>query len=161
MSAVVLADYDPEWPRQYEREAAAVLAAVPDIRRVEHVGSTAVPGLAAEPTVDVLGAADEPGALDVRPLIALGYAEVEPARESGRRLFWKGTPTFRTYGLEVVRPDGDRWRRRIALRDALRADLDLAERYAHQKRLLARQHAGDPEAYAEAKAAFVARLLGA
>jgi GrpB-like predicted nucleotidyltransferase (UPF0157 family) len=160
MSAVVLANYNPEWPRQFEREAAALIEAVPAVRRVEHVGSTAVPGLAAQPTVDLLAGVDDPSALDAGPLEALGYAEVESAREPDRRLFWKGTPTFRTYELEVVRECGARWERRLALRDRLRADLELAEHYAHHKRQLARQYADHPEAYAEAKTAFVATLLG-
>jgi GrpB-like predicted nucleotidyltransferase (UPF0157 family) len=159
VSAVVIANYDPEWPRLFEREAAAVLAGVEGVRRVEHVGSTAVPGLSARPTVDLLAGADDPSALDADALAALGYAEVEAARGPDRRLFGKGTPAFQTYELEAVRLDGERWRRRLALRDRLRSDLDLAERYAHRKRQLAREHGGDAAAYARAKAALVTALL--
>ena len=159
MSAVVVANYNPEWPRQAEREAAAVLAEIAGIQRVEHVGSTAVPGLSAQPTVDLLAGAESPAALDADALAALGYVEVEGARQPSQRLFWKGTPTFRTYEIEAVPFGGERWRRRLAFRDRLRADLELAERYAHRKRQIARLHADDPAAYAEAKADFVTAAL--
>ena len=151
---LVIANYDPDWPLHFEREAEAVRA-VPAVRAVEHVGSTAVPGLAARPTVDLLVGVEDPAA-PPGPFEALGYRE-----EAGApvRTFWKGTRTFRTYELLVVREGGAEWGRRLALRDRLRADEAVAERYAHRKRALAREHAGDRAAYARAKAALVDETL--
>lgn len=155
---LVIANADPGWPRLFEREAAAVLASVRGVERVEHVGSTAVPGLAATPTIDLLAGAADPAAIDGAALAALRYAEVDPAPEAGRRFFWKGTAAFQTYHLHLVRLDGDLWRRFLAFRDRLRGDLALAERYDHHKRQALRGHA-DADAYAEAKAAFVDAVL--
>ena len=159
---LVIANADPEWPRLFEREAASVLASASGVVRVEHVGSTAVPGLAATPTIDLLAGADDPAAVEADALAALRYAEAVPAPEAGRRFFWKGTAAFPTYHLHLVRLDGDLWARYLAFRDRLRADLALAERYDHHKRQALRDHTGDPAAYAAAKAAFIdGVLLGA
>lgn len=157
----VIADYDPEWPRLFEREAAAVGAAVEGVRRIEHVGSTAVPGLAARPTIDLLAGAADPAAVDAGALAALGYTEATDVRSRtpGRRLFWKGTPAFRTYELHLVREGGTVWERALAFRERLRSDLDLAERYAHHKRQVARLYADSPGAYAEANVTFADAVL--
>ena len=153
--SLVIANYDPDWPLHFEREAEAVRA-VPAVRAVEHVGSTAVPGLAARPTIDLLVGVADPAAAPPEPFEALGYAE---ERAAPVRTFWKGSRTFRTYELVVVEAGGVEWDRRIALRDRLRADPAAAERYTHRKRELAREHKGDPAAYAEAKRAFIDTLL--
>lgn len=159
---LVIANADPEWPRLFEREAASVIASVPEIERVEHVGSTAVPGLAATPTIDLLAGAPDPAAVGAGPIEALGYDEVDGTAvglpEAVHRFFWKGTAAFQTYHLHLVRLEGDLWRRFLAFRDRLRGDLALAERYDHHKRQALRQHAG-ADAYAEAKAAFIDRVL--
>ena len=160
-SPLVIADYDPDWPRLFEREAASVLASVAGVRRVEHVGSTAVPGMDAVPTIDLLAGCASPAAVEGPGLARLGYAEVGVAggAEPARRLFWKGTEAYQTYHLHLVPDGGPFWGRSLAFRDRLRADLGLAERYAHHKRQAARQFAGDPAAYAEAKASFVDAVL--
>ena len=155
MRTLVIADYDPAWPRLFERETLAVRTAVPTIPHVEHVGSTAVPGLSATPTVDLLAGTADPSALDADRLGALGYVETA-LPEADRRFFWKGTEAFQTYHLHLVYLDGPLWRRFLAFRDRLRADLALAERYDHHKRQALRR-GGD--GYAEAKAAFIDGVL--
>lgn len=159
----VIANYDPSWPSLFRAEADALASAVPALRAVEHIGSTAVPGLSAAPTIDLLGAVDDPQALSPHPLEGMGYAEARAvdAREPGRRFFWRGTAAFPLYHLHVVQAGGSLWRRHLAFRDALRADRALAERYTHHRRALARQFADDAEAYAEAKTAFVDAVLRA
>lgn len=152
--SLVIANYDPDWPSHAAREAAEV-GAVDGVRQVEHVGSTAVPGLAARPTIDLLVGVDDPDALAADAFEPLGYRE--DAGGAGRS-FWKGTRAFHTYELLVVVRGGAEWDRRLALRDRLRDEADLAEEYAHRKRELARAHADDPGAYAEAKAALVDAL---
>ena len=153
--SLVIANYDPEWPLHFEREAAGVRG-VDGVRAVEHIGSTAVPGLAARPTVDLLVGVGDPAAAPPGPFEALGYREEAGAPT---RTFWKGTRTFKTYELLVVEAGGAEWGRRLALRDRLRADPDAAERYAHRKRELAHENEGDPAAYARAKAALVDAVL--
>ena len=155
MRTLVIADYDPAWPRLFDHEAAAVRTALPEIPHLEHVGSTSVPGLAAMPTIDLLGGTNDPVALSAASLAALEYAEAE-APEADRRMFWKGSEAFHTYHLHLVRLDGPLWHRFLAFRDRLRADLGLAERYAHHKRRALREGTGG---YAEAKAAFIEGVL--
>lgn len=157
----VIANYNPEWVVLFEREAADVLAAVGGVRRIEHVGSTAVPGMSASPTIDLLAGAEDPGAVDADVLAGLGYTEVSDVRDRspGRRLFWKGTPAYQTYHLHVVSEGGALWERALAFRGRLRADRDLAERYAHHKRQLARRYADRPDAYAVAKVTFIDTVL--
>lgn len=155
MRTLVIADYDPAWPRLFEHEAAAVRGALPEIPHLEHVGSTSVPGLASMPTVDLLGGTSNPASLAAASLAALGYTEAV-APEADRRVFWKGTPAFQTYHLHLVPLDGPLWQRFLTFRDRLRADLGLAERYAHHKRQALRR---GTDGYAEAKAAFIDNVL--
>ena len=162
-TALVIANYDPAWPSLFAREADALGRAVPAFRALEHVGSTAVPGLAAAPTIDLVAAVDDPQSLDPDPVEGMGYAEARRVeeREPGRRFFWRGTPAFHLYHLHVVQHGGSLWARHLAFRDRLRADRALAERYAHHKRQLARQFGRDVEAYAEAKTSFIDAALTA
>ena len=153
---LVIADSDPDWPRLAAREGAAVSGTLGGAS-VEHVGSTAVPGLDAAPTVDLLAGVASPDDVEASTLAAMGY--VEAPRDGAGRVFWKGTPAFHTYHLHLVPAGGRVWDRYLAFRDRLRADLALAERYAHEKRVAVRQHAGDPDAYAAAKASFIDRAL--
>lgn len=161
--SLVIANYNPEWPRLFEREAADVLASVDGIDEVEHVGSTAVPSMSAVPTIDLLAGADDPNTVDDAALVRLGYTEADAVRdrEPERRLFWKGSEAYQTYHLHLVPLGGVLWERTLAFRDRLRDDRDLAERYAHHRRRIADQYAEDPDAYAEAKAAFIGTVLQA
>lgn len=158
---LVIANYNPEWPGLFEKEAEALRSAVPTLHAVEHIGSTAVPGMSARPTIDLLAGAADVHGVDARALEGMGYAEAHRVgdREPGRRFFWRGTDAFPLYHLHVVIEDGDLWRRHLAFRDRLRADPTFAERYAHHKRQLARQYADDPEVYAEAKSTFIEAAL--
>lgn len=156
---LVIANYNPEWPRLFEREAGEVAAGLGGVLGVEHVGSTAVPGQAALPTIDLLAGVDDPADVDAALLSALGYTESGEAEGAEHRLFWKGTEAYPTYHLHLVTHEGEWWTQALAFRDRLRDDLDLAERYAHEKRQLARQHADDPAAYAAAKADVIGAAL--
>lgn len=158
---LVIANYDPDWPRLFAREAESLAAAVPSIEAVEHIGSTAVPGLSARPTIDLLAGVRDVHAVAAHALEGMGYEEARRVgdREAGHRFFWRGTERFPLYHLHLVTAGGSLWRRHLAFRDRLRADRDLAERYTHHKLQLARHYAGDAEAYAEAKTAFIDAAL--
>ena len=158
---LVIANYDPSWPSLFSQEAEALRSAVTDLTAIEHIGSTAVPGMAATPTIDLLGGVADVQALGASGLEGMGYAEVRRVgeREPGLRLFARGTAAFPLYHLHIVTSGGSLWRRHLVFRDRLRADRDLAERYAHHKRQIARQYTDSPEAYAEAKATFIEAVL--
>jgi GrpB-like predicted nucleotidyltransferase (UPF0157 family) len=133
---------------------------------VEHVGSTSVPGLAAKPIIDLMASARDLDAV-VRlaggALSTAGWHHVPPALDGRpwRRFFVKPDPSGqRRYAhLHLIEAGHPRWTQRIAFRDALRRDDDLARRYGDLKRRLAAEHPDDREAYGEAKGQFVAEAL--
>ena len=152
-----LADPDPGWAEEGAREAAAVGRAL-DARAVEHVGSTAVPELAAKPVVDLLAGLDS---LDLAPeqiraMEALGYEALGEYGLPGRLFFRKGSEQ-RTHHVHAVELDGAHWRRHLAVRDYLRAHPDEADAYAAEKRRVASDTSHRDE-YALGKAAFVDAL---
>jgi GrpB-like predicted nucleotidyltransferase (UPF0157 family) len=135
---------------------------------VEHVGSTAVPGLAAKPIIDLMASVRDPDAVvdEVgEQLWADGWWYVPPELDSGgswRRFFVKPDQSgqHRYAHLHLIAAGHPRWADQIAFRDALRRDDELAERYADLKQRLAAEHAQDREAYTEAKGEFVRDALG-
>ena len=161
---VVLVDYDPAWPAAAAAEQGAVLAAAGEwIVAVEHVGSTAVPGMIAKPVIDLLvglrrlADADEA----VPALQAAGYAYV-PEWESVmpfRRFLCRDHRGARAAHLHVVERAHAFYEDHVRFRDALRASPEEATAYAELKRRVAQEHRNDREAYTNAKTAFVQRVL--
>lgn len=133
---------------------------------VEHVGSTAVPGLAAKPVIDLMASVSDPDTVVSQAgqrLTADGWCYVPPELDHRpwRRFFVKpDAPGLRRAAhLHLIQAGHARWAQQIAFRDALRDDDQLARRYAELKRRLAAQHADDREAYTDAKADFIADAL--
>jgi GrpB-like predicted nucleotidyltransferase (UPF0157 family) len=159
---VEIHDYDPEWPRRFADQRAAVERILGPwlVGSVEHVGSTSVPGLAAKPVVDMLaGVRDlEESRACIDPLSADGWLWA-PYRDDVEHWFCRPSPAERTHHLHVVEHGGRDWREMLAFRDALRGDPSLRERYAGLKRELAARHRDDREAYTEAKADFIVAAL--
>ena len=161
---VVVVPCSDSWPASFERESARLCAALGPflVGGVEHVGSTAVPGLAAKPVLDMLAPV---AALDVarraRPVLAdLGYRHADHRPHEAVWFYEQegdddGT---RTHQLHLTRPDSALWRERTAFRDALRADPRLRAEYQSLKQALA-AHTADLGDYTSGKRAFVARVL--
>jgi GrpB-like predicted nucleotidyltransferase (UPF0157 family)/chloramphenicol 3-O-phosphotransferase len=162
-AAIVIADPDPGWPALFERLAEPVREALGGIgARVEHVGSTSVPGLAAKPIVDMdvvlASAADVQAAIE--RLRGLGYVYQGDKGIDGREAFlWPaGAPVHHLYVVvEGNRPHAEH----VRFRDHPRNSPDVARAYAALKRDLARRHGADRLAYTEAKTAFIAAALRA
>jgi GrpB-like predicted nucleotidyltransferase (UPF0157 family) len=162
-SPIVIADADPGWPALFERLAEPLREALADLHaRVEHVGSTSVPGLAAKPIVDmdvvVASAADVP--LAVERLCTLGYVPQGDKGIAGREAFLppRDAPEHHLY----VVVDGNRAHTdHTRFRDHLRAHPDAARAYAALKRDLAERHGTDRLAYTDAKTAFITAALRA
>ena len=155
-----LVDYDDAWPAQFAEEAERLHELLGDLAvRVDHVGSTSVPGLAAKPVIDVQVsvAAIVPRAPIVDPLVAAGYRHsidpIETEHEFLSRGYDDGYPRLvHVHVCEV----GSAWERRhLAFRDALRADADTAAEYAALKRRLAAEHPHDIFTYVDRKTAFI------
>jgi len=135
---------------------------------VEHVGSTAVPGLAAKPIIDLMASVrDLDAVVDQagQPLWADGWRYVPPELDNRpwRRFFVKPDESgqHRYAHLHVIAAGHPRWADQLAFRDALRRDDELARRYGDLKRRLAAEHAEDREAYTDAKGEFVRDTLAA
>jgi GrpB-like predicted nucleotidyltransferase (UPF0157 family) len=159
--AVRIVDYDPAWPEEAERELACVAEALGEtVVRLDHVGSTSVPGLAAKPIVDlqVSVAALEPQAAYVEPLEAIGYLFVPFATTPEYHFFGKPAERPRTHHLHVCLAGSHEELRHLAVRDYLRTDREEAARYEAVKRESARLHPEDRVAYMKGKDAFVAEL---
>ena len=156
---IVVVEYDPSWPQIFEKDKAAILRALgPLVRGIEHVGSTAVTGLAAKPIVDVLLGvnADDLDSI-IEPLVAIGYT-YNPDWEISmpmRRYFRRLTPDgAHTHHLHAVPYRGEFWTRHVVFRDYLRAHPEKARAYGDLKRRLARQHQGSVD-YTFAKTEFI------
>ena len=155
-----LAEYDPAWPAQYEREAARIRSLLGDrVRQLEHVGSTSIPGIAAKPIIDIdLGvpdSANEPAY--VPDLAAGGY--VLRAREPDwfeHRLFNGPDTKVNLHVFTVGSPEIDRM---LAFRDHLRADEDERRLYEATKRELAARDWVYVQDYADAKTEIVEAII--
>jgi GrpB-like predicted nucleotidyltransferase (UPF0157 family) len=159
-----LAPSDPGWPGAFRRLAVELRAAtLGDLAvAVEHVGSTAVPGLAATPILDVVvGLA--PGTDPDRVITALAPLGAQfrgdTGGEGGLLLVIEDQPARRVAHLHLVGHGDLQWRRYLALRDRLRADPTARTAYAQLKGRVAVRFSGDRRAYTAAKAAFIGHLL--
>jgi GrpB-like predicted nucleotidyltransferase (UPF0157 family) len=160
-----LVDPDPCWPHQYDAEAAALAAVLPQVPglRLEHFGSTAVPGIRAKPVIDILVIHPEPRHWTrlVDPVLSLGYIYWAENPRTDRMFFVKGMPPYgscRTHHLHVRIPADAA--AELAFRDRLRSDDALARRYERLKEELAARYPTDREAYTGGKTVFVAAALG-
>ncbi|UYG04539.1 GrpB family protein [Halomonas sp. LR3S48] len=161
---VRLVDYDSAWPACFEAERGRLLKRFSaELIDVQHIGSTAIPGMPAKPIIDVMaGVASMAMADDLfEPMLDHGYVtSVEfNASLTDRRWFMRHANGRRTHHLHVVVHDGELWHQRLAFRDALRADPIQATRYAALKRELASRHQADREAYTQAKGEFVRLVI--
>jgi GrpB-like predicted nucleotidyltransferase (UPF0157 family) len=158
---VHIADYDPQWPATFRQIRDQITAALgPLALRIEHVGSTAVPGLAAKPIIDldvvIATRSDLPAVTaNLRPL---GYQPEGDLRVAGREAFTTppGAPPHHLY---VCTADNPALVRHLALRDYLRTHPDTARAYAQLKRSLADRYRNDRTAYTEAKTTFIEQVL--
>jgi NAD-dependent deacetylase len=156
-----LVDYDPRWPELYEREARQVRRALgPPVVELEHMGSTAVPGLAGKPVIDIsVGLRDLHLDEDqIAAMEALGYQYLGEYGLPGRLFFRKDENGRRTHHVHAVEFEDEHWHRHRALRDFLRAHPEEVERYAAEKRSLARE-CTDMHEYWERKQPFMDGLF--
>ncbi|MBM7783516.1 GrpB family protein [Tenggerimyces flavus] len=159
--AVELMPADPTWAEAYERALPLLRGALAGIAvAIEHIGSTAIPGLPAKPILDVavgLPPGCDPAEVD-EPLVALGFV-YRGSDESRTTYGWESEPRVRVVNLHVVEHEGRTWREYVAFRDALRADPEARDAYAVLKQDLAERFPADRASYIAGKDAFVARVL--
>ncbi len=162
---VYIASYDPRWPVLFEEERRRIeKVVVPWVIEVEHVGSTAVPGLDAKPVIDIMVGLRSMLDADrcVEPLAGLGYSYWEEGAMPHHRLFVMFVDegqTARTHNLHLVEAGAWYWRERLLFRDYLRNHPATAREYARLKHKLAERYRDNREAYTAAKAEFVAAVV--
>jgi GrpB-like predicted nucleotidyltransferase (UPF0157 family) len=161
-SPVIVAPYDPDWPRRFDQEGAVLRALFAGSdAAIEHVGSTAVPGLGAKPVIDVMVGLSHLADAENRiaALEAAGYEYVRKHEKQlpQRRYFRKPRLGPSAYHLHCVVKGSEFWVRLLAFRDYLRAHPEAAAAYDELKRELAARLS--KEEYTVAKSPFIERTL--
>lgn len=159
---VELVDHDPAWVDRFHYEREALERAIERwlVGPIEHVGSTAVPGLRAKPVIDIMAPVENlPASRGALPVLAGLEYQYWPYKAEVMHWLCKPSDAFRTHHLHLV-PFGSRlWHARLSFRERLRADPVVAAEYTALKEELARRFANDREAYTEGKTAFVERVV--
>jgi GrpB-like predicted nucleotidyltransferase (UPF0157 family) len=163
---IEIVPYDPMWPAAFEAEAARIRRGLGAIAlRIDHHGSTAVPGLAAKPIVDiqVSVASLQPLSTYAAPLGAISYTHVPHPDDAFCPFFHVPARWPHTHHVHVVASGSEEERRTLAFRDYLRDHADAAREYEQLKRELAAKLVGadaeSRESYARAKTEIVERLV--
>lgn len=160
---IAVVDYNPDWPALFESERAKLKAVLgPLVLTIGHMGSTAVPGLAAKPIIDLLvgvrSLADARSRY-IAPLHALGYSHITDYESwlPEELFFRKRVPSPWTHHVHIMEPANpkNRWNEFLLFRDYLRAHPEATSAYAELKRAAARRADEDIAAYREAKHTFV------
>ena len=158
--------YDPAWAAAFEAEAARLRVALGAVAvRIDHHGSTSVPGLAAKPIIDIQisVATLRPMATYADPLVSLGYVHLPDPDDAVCPFFHRPAEWPHTHHVHVVEAGGVEERRTLAFRDYLRAHPNVAAEYERLKHAIAARlsprDAEAREAYARAKSEFIQRVV--
>ena len=158
---IVVTDYNPEWERMFEEEARAFREILGDnCVDIQHIGSTAVPGLAAKPVIDIMPVVTSLEEVDKMAgrFIEIGYEYLGEYGIPGRRYLRKGGDE-RTHQIHIFRSDDTfNITRHLAVRDYLRMNREEQKAYAELKKELARRFPYDIEGYCSGKAEFMQKL---
>lgn len=159
---VELEPYNSQWPALFDQEATSLTELLKPwlVGAIEHVGSTAVPGLSAKPVIDIMApvCSLEHAYQAINALSAIGYCYF-PYKAEVMHWFCKPSPAHRTHHLHLVAGGSSLWVERIAFRDALRSNAQLAAQYLSLKQRLSNEYTHDRDAYTEGKSWFVQSVL--
>lgn len=161
-NVVRLQDYTSLWIELYREEEERIRAAIGHlIIDLQHIGSTAIPGIRAKPILDMMaGVARLKEALMCRaPLEALGYDYAEHAEVANDYVFGKGVA--RTHLLHVVEYESAEWTNHLRFRDRLRNDWALAQEYERLKVELSLKFSENRAEYTSAKSEFICKVIAA
>jgi GrpB-like predicted nucleotidyltransferase (UPF0157 family) len=157
-----LVPHDPRWSARFDEEAQRLRAVLPpEAVEIQHIGSTAVPGLQAKPIIDIGIAATNHRVADEwqTAMSSIGYDYPGDIGIPEHRIYGRD-PGIRRFLVHVVDADGQRWKDLLRFRDLLRQDPQLAAAYQTVKEAAAARHATGPRAnYTNAKAEFIERAL--
>lgn len=161
---IIIKEYDSKWPAIFEAEKSALMEAIGHyVADIQHIGSTAVEGLAAKPVIDILiGLRRLLDAQDcILPIEGMEYEYVPEFEDEfpERRYFRKTANGKRTHQIHMVEIGSDFWKRHLAFRDKLRSNKTRADEYAALKKDLAEKFRSDRKGYTDAKSPFIESIL--
>ena len=160
--AIHVVDYDPEWPNLFQQVRERVWPSIRDVAiAIEHVGSTAVPGLAAKPVldIDIVIPSRNEIQLAIARLSSLGYSHSGDLGIEDREVF-TASPDGPAHHLYVCPSESVALLNHLTLRDHLRAHPSDIEKYSALKKCLAEECGGDINCYVEGKTSFILAILG-
>jgi GrpB-like predicted nucleotidyltransferase (UPF0157 family) len=153
---------DPSWPSWFQQETARLRSALPGdlVPEIQHIGSTAVPGLDAKPIVDLMVGIVEPGRIAevVERLERLGYESLGEAGVPGRWALRK-RDVAQPSNIAIVAHEGEWWQLNLAVRDFLRANAEAARNYAFAKWHALSNGADMLLAYSDAKRVIIGMIV--
>lgn len=158
---ITVIDYDPAWPMVYEELRANIWAVVGEFAsRIEHIGSTSIPGLAAKPIIDMSVVVTEPGDVEkaIKALAKLGYAHQGNLGVEGREAF-SCPESLPKHHLYVCQEVSLALRNHLIFRDHLLSHPEQALAYGKLKQQLAAEFSHDIDAYIDGKTDFIAGIL--
>jgi len=153
-------DYNPEWPKEFELEAARLRALLgSEVVAIYHIGSTSVPGLAAKSVIDLLPAVREITRIDdLAPVFEqAGYHAWGEYGIPGRRYFTKDRGKVRTHNVHIFQEGDPGIERHLAFSEYLKSHVEVREEYAALKREVFARHPSDMSAYNDGKDAWIKR----
>jgi D-alanyl-D-alanine dipeptidase len=168
---LVLLPYDPTWPDRFNQIRAALVETIdPVTGRIEHVGSTAVPGLSGEPVLDVVIAVETSDQMTrlIELLESIGYEQRGDLAREGREAFtlrqgeeWKDAPSrsWHPHQIYACLDESNQLQRHLAFRDHLRRNSAAATEYAMLKRELSERYPWDRTRYSGLKGSFISSVL--
>lgn len=161
---IIVVPHNAGWPARFRIESQMLHVALKELNPViEHIGSTAVPGLAAKPIIDMLVGVKSLTAFELQAerLSVFGYQYIPEYERAlpDRRFFKRVVRGVRTHHVHVVEQNGLYWKRYLKFRNSMRDDAWLASRYAELKRRLAARYVFDRDAYTNGKTGFIEAVL--
>jgi GrpB-like predicted nucleotidyltransferase (UPF0157 family) len=163
MEEVVVSAYDPGWIMEYEQEKETLTKLLEDIiQGIEHIGSTAVPGLAAKPVIDIMvGVNDLHHVTEqhIQKLGDIGYEFVEHPHFPERRFFRRGPWRAGTHHLHIYQYESENWNFNLLFRNYLIHHPDTRNEYSKLKKELEEKYKKDRPGYTKAKAPFIEKVI--
>jgi len=159
---VRLSPYNPEWVKLFNAEKARLTRAINGfVLDIQHVGSTAIPGMPAKPIIDIAVVVEDfdRARVCISPLQLIGYKYRGENGIPRRHYFEKGDP--RSFHVHINEINSRNWEDQVLFRDYLIAHPEIAGEYAVLKASLAARYPNDRDAYLEAKAPFIQQALQA
>ncbi|HON28872.1 MAG TPA: GrpB family protein [Mesotoga infera] len=160
---VIVTEYCSRWPEFFREEADRLKKGLSDPNvAIEHIGSTAVPGLSAKPVIDILIGVDSLDHADslVVSIQKLGYTYIQEYESMipDRRYFERDAGEI-DFHIHMVVFGGAFWTEHVFFRDYLREDPEAVEQYSALKKSLSKEHQNNREAYSRGKAEFIASIM--